>query len=123
MPGRGQTLQQSLQKAKFHLALLLDSGDQCLLVYLVEVLLVTAWRRTSVSARFINRTLASSHSWSVQQLRPGVSAFALRIMEFSFGKLDLVRPLKHSSRSIYGITDHTEAATWSHFQVFIHTLA
>ncbi|XP_010022716.1 PREDICTED: formin-binding protein 1 [Nestor notabilis] len=37
-------------------------------------------------------------------------------MEFSFAKLDLVRPLRHSSRSICGITDQTEAATWSHFQ-------
>nr|XP_010306639.1 PREDICTED: formin-binding protein 1 [Balearica regulorum gibbericeps] len=37
-------------------------------------------------------------------------------MEFSFAKLDIVRPLKQSSRSIYGITDQAEAATRSHFQ-------
>ncbi|XP_009475231.1 PREDICTED: formin-binding protein 1 [Nipponia nippon] len=37
-------------------------------------------------------------------------------MEFSFAKLDIVRPLKQSSRSSYGIIDQTEAAIWSHFQ-------
>ncbi|XP_055652692.1 formin-binding protein 1 isoform X9 [Falco biarmicus] len=37
-------------------------------------------------------------------------------MEFSFDRLDIVRLLTQSSRSIYGITDQTEAAAWSHFQ-------
>ncbi|XP_069729326.1 formin-binding protein 1 isoform X10 [Phaenicophaeus curvirostris] len=37
-------------------------------------------------------------------------------MEFSFTKFDVVKSLKQSSRSIRGITNPTEEATWSHFQ-------
>ncbi|XP_009708110.1 PREDICTED: formin-binding protein 1-like, partial [Cariama cristata] len=37
-------------------------------------------------------------------------------MEFSFAKLDIVRPLKQSSRSICGITDQTQVDIWSSLQ-------